>query len=188
MTQNFFERKIKGILQYIGAIGASLMAIVYVVVVIVMIQGFSRSIDMKNTIVFAVVNALIGLLIMQFLKVQGISFAQNDPKNKEILEQYYKTKTKDKKPRSIRFFWVTSAAKDTLIKGASVAASSIGVIYLVIQGSHDYHLLLLAAANLIMFVCFGLLALNSAYEFYNNRHIPYIIEQIKEGTRNDSTS
>ena len=57
--------------------------------------------------------------------------------------------------------------------------STAGLIYIVIQGCGDYTLLLLALVNLVMFICFGLLALNSAYEFYNNKHIPYMLNQIE---------
>ena len=62
----------------------------------------------------------------------------------------------------------------------------MGVIYIVIQGCNDYNLLLLALVNLVMFICFGLLALNKAYDFYNDRHIPYIIDQINKEKENDN--
>lgn len=173
-----FEKKIKPILQYIGAIGAVLMSIMYIVCVVILIVGFKAQ-TILNVTIFAIVNALVGLIIMQFLKIQGISFAKNIPENKEILDKYYSTKTKDKKYRSINFYWATSLTKDILLRGLSVIASSIGLIYIVIQGCNDYTLLLLALVNLVMFICFGLLALNQAYEFYNNRHIPYILHQLE---------
>lgn len=61
----------------------------------------------------------------------------------------------------------------------------MGVVYIVIQGCNDYNLLLLALVNLVMFICFGLLALNKAYDFYNDRHIPYVIDQINKEKEND---
>ena len=163
-----FEKKIKPILQYIGAIGATLMSIMYIVCVVILIVGFKAQ-TILNVTIFAVVNALVGLIIMQFLKIQGISFAKNIPENKEILDRYYATKTKDKKYHSINFYWATSLTRDILLKGLSIIASSVGLIYIVIQGCNDYTLLLLALVNLVLFICFGLLALNNAYEFYNNR-------------------
>ena len=173
-----FEKKIKPILQYIGAIGAVLMSIMYIVCVVILIVGFKAQ-TILNVTIFAIVNALVGLIIMQFLKIQGISFAKNIPENKEILDRYYSTKTKDKKYRSINFYWATSLIRDILLKGLSIIASSVGLIYIVIQGCNDYTLLLLALVNLVLFICFGLLALNNAYEFYNNRHIPYILHQLE---------
>ena len=182
--KNTFERKIQPILTYVGMIGATLMSIMYIVAVFILIIGFKAQ-SIQSTIIFAVVNAVVGLIIMQFLKIQGVSFAKNLPKNKKILEEYYNTKTKDKKLHSITFYWVTSCVKDILIKGICVIISTMGVVYIVIQGCNDYNLLLLALVNLVMFICFGLLALNKAYDFYNDRHIPYVIDQINKEKEND---
>ena len=182
MEQSFFETKIKPILNYIGIIGASLSAVAYVIIVFVLINGFKAE-DILTTSVFAVVNAAIGFIIMQFLKVQGISFAKELPSNKEVIEKYYNTKTKDKKQHSIKFYWATTVIKDAFIKCLTLGASTVGVIYLMIEGSHDYSLILLAVVNLLLFVCFGLLSLVNAYDYFNNMHIPYIKEKIKENEK-----
>lgn len=181
VEKTIFERKIAPVLQYVGAIGATLMSIMYIVVVVILIVGFKAK-ALQSALVFAIVNALVGLIIMQFLKIQGISFAKNLEKNKEIVDRYYNSKTKDKKPHSINYYWVTSLIKDIIVKGLSVVLTTTGLIYIVIQGCEDYTLLLLALVNLVMFICFGLLALNSAYDYYNNKHIPYLklkLEEIK---------
>lgn len=178
MNNSLFEKKIKPVLQYIGVIGASLMSIMYIVVVFILIIGFKAQ-SLQNTVIFAIVNALVGLIIMQFLKIQGISFAKNLPENEKIINEYYKIKTKDKKIHSIKYYWTMSLIKDIIGKGASIIITTTGLIYIVVVGSNDYNLLLLALVNLVLFICFGLLALNNAYEFYNNRHIPYMQEMIK---------
>ena len=179
MNKNTFETKIKPVLSYVGAIGAGLMCIAYVIVVFVLIRGFQATV-IFNTLLFATVNAIVGFIIMQFLKVQGISFAKLIPENDKIIKDYYSSKTKDKKPRSLQFYWTTSIIKDIFTKCISVAITSAGLIYIVIQGSNDWNLLLLAMVNLIMFVCFGFLALVNAYEFFNNKFIPYMKEKIDE--------
>lgn len=179
MNKSTFETKIKPVLSYVGAIGAGLMCIAYVIVVFVLIRGFQATV-IFNTLVFAAVNAIVGFIILQFLKVQGISFAKLMPENDEIIKEYYDTKTKDKKPHSMQFYWATSVTKDIFTKCLSVAITSAGLIYIVIQGSNDWNLLLLAIVNLIMFICFGFLALVNAYEFFNNKFIPYMKEKIDE--------
>lgn len=179
MNKNTFETKIKPVLSYVGIIGASFMCVAYVIVVFVLIHGFKATV-IFNTLLFAAVNAIVGFIIMQFLKVQGISFAKLIPENDEIVKEYYRTRTKDKKPRSMQFYWTTSIAKDIFTKCLSVAITSAGLIYIVIQGSNDWNLLLLAIVNLIMFICFGFLALVNAYEFFNNKFIPYMKEKIDE--------
>lgn len=176
--KSFFENKIQPILQYVGVIGAILMSIMYIITVVILIIGFQAQ-SIQNTFVFATINAIVGLIIMQFLKIQGISFAKNLPENVEIIKKYYNTKTKDKKIQSIKYYWTSSLIKDFIFKGLSIASTTAGVIYIVIVGSNDYNLLLLAFVNLILFICFGLLSLNNAYEFYNNKHVPYMQEMIK---------
>lgn len=177
-NKNFFEAKIKPILTYIGTIGAALMSVAYVILVCIMIFGFSAH-NAVQTIVFAIINGIVGLMIMVFLKVQGQDFAKQLPENIPILEEYYNTKTKDKKLHSMKYFWITTTVKDILSKGLSIVVSTAGIIYIVIAGSDDYVLLLLAAVNLIMFACFGLLSLSKAYDFFNNQHMVYVKEQLR---------
>ena len=179
INKSKFEEKVLPILNYVGIIGACIMAIAYIIAVFVLIRGFKAE-ELLQTTIFACVNAATGFIIMQFLKVQGVSFAKMLPENVEIIKRYYNTKTKDKKSHSINYFWTTSVIKDALVKCLTLAATTIGVIYIVIKGSNDYNLLFLAVVNLLMFVCFGFISLVNAYDFYNNQHVPYMREKIYE--------
>ena len=38
---------------------------------------------------------------------------------------------------------------------------------------------MLALVNLLLFISFGLLGLNNTYEYYNNRHVPYMVHMIE---------
>lgn len=178
IRKSVFENKIKPLLQYVGTIGAVLMCIAYIVVVFVLVLGFKVK-NLEQSIIFALVNAVVGIIIMQFLKIQGIDFAKSLPENQEILNKYY-TKRKKKKSYSINHFWIVSVIKDVIMKGLSIAITSAGLIYIVIEGSSDYNLLLLAVVNLIMFICFGFLSMTSAYDFYNEKHIPFIKDKLIE--------
>ena len=159
--------------------GASICSFAYIIVVVVLIQGFKAE-QTTQTIIFAVVNAIVGFIIMQFLKVQGEQFAKNKAENKPIIEEYYNSKTKDKKLHSMKYYWITSVVKDILTKVVTVFISTVGIVYIVVVGSNDWNLLMLAFVNLLLFICFGLLSLNNAYEFFNNRHIPYMLAKINE--------
>lgn len=178
IEKTVLEKKILPVLNYVGFIGAVIMAIAYIISVFVLIHGFKAEALLQTTI-FACVNAGTGFIIMQFLKVQGESFAKMLPENQELIKKYYKTKTKDKKVHSMKFYWVTSVIKDVVVKCLTLGATTVGLIYIVIQGSNDYNMLLLAIVNLLMFICFGFLSLVNAYDFYNNKHVPYMIEQLK---------
>lgn len=180
-----FEEKILPVLNYVGIIGASIMVIAYIVSVLVLIRGFKVEALLQTT-VFAIVNAATGFIIMQFLKIQGESFAKMLPENKEIMEKYYKTKTKDKKIHSMTYFWVTTVIKDIIVKCITLGITTVGLVYIVIVGSNDYNLLLLAVVNLLMFVCFGFISLVKAYDFFNQRHVPYMVEMLnREGAKID---
>lgn len=178
--KDLFEKKIKPILTYVGAIGSVLTSIAYIVTIIILIVGFKASKNFSESLIFAVVSAVIGVVIMQLLKIQGIAFAKQLPENQKILTLYNNTLTKDKKPHSIVYYWVTTVIKDVLIKAVVMMATTSAVIYVVYQGSQDWNMFLLAIVNLIMFICFGLLSLTSAYDFYNDRHIPYLKLKISE--------
>jgi hypothetical protein len=176
-NRDFFEKKIKPLLLYIGSIGAVLMCIAYVLVVMVLIFGFKVK-NIEQSILFAVVNAIVGFIIMQFLKIQGIDFAKALPENKEVLD-YFNARKPKKRNHTIGFYWFKSITSDLLIKCLTIAVTTCGLIYLVIEGSQDYNLLLLAAVNLIMFICFGMVSLSNAYDYYNDNHIPYLKDKIK---------
>lgn len=190
MKKDVFEEKIKPILTYIGAIGAGLTSIAYIILVVVLIKGFQFR-QPTQTIVFAVANAAVGMIVASFLKYQGVSFAKGLPENQSIIEDYYKSRTRDKKNHSIQWFWFVTTIKDVIFKGVTIAASTLGLVYIVIVGSNDWSLMLMAIVNLVLFICFGLLALNQAYEYYNNVYVNYMREQLtraKDGyVKNDIT-
>lgn len=176
---NLFEEKILPILHYVGFIGAVIMSVAYIVLVVVMIMGFKEEKTLKTTI-FAIVSAEVGFLILQCFKMQGQSFAENKPENKDLLNKYFGTKTKDKKAHSMVYFWLTSGLTDFLTKAATLALSSIGLIYLIIEGSKDYMLIVLAIVNLLMFICFGILGLVKTYNYFNRVYVEYIKEKLEE--------
>ena len=178
------EKKILPVLNYVGIIGACIMVVAYIIAVFVLITGFQAEALLQTTI-FGCVNAATGFVIMQFLKIQGVSFAKMLPENEELIKRYYQTKTKDKKVHSITYFWTTSVIKDIIVKCLTLAGTTIGLIYIVIQGSNDYNLLFLAIVNLLMFVCFGFISLVNAYDFYNNNHVPYMKEQLEKAEQQE---
>lgn len=175
--QKLFEDKIKPLLLYVGTIGAILMCIAYFVVVLVLVFGFEVK-SPTQSIIFATINAIVGLVIMQFLKVQGIAFAKEIPENQEVLKKYY-TKREKKKSYDISYYWIKSIIEDVLAKGLGIAVTSAGLIYIVVEGSQDYNLILLAVVNLIMFICFGFISLTKSYDFFNENYIPYVKDQIE---------
>lgn len=179
MEQKTFENKIKPILLWMGTIVAAVMAIAYIIVVFVLIEGFKAK-TILNTSIFSLVTAVIGFCIMQMLKVQGQSFAKSSEENQKIIKMYTRNKTKDKKSHSLKYYWLTSATSDLITKCLTLVLTSVGMIYIMIEGNKDYSLLLLAGVNLLMFAGFGLISLVKAYDFYNESYVPYMLEKIEE--------
>lgn len=184
-TKNF-NNKIKPYFSYVGTIGAIISAIAYITIVLIMVFGVAVKHSFSQTIIFAVINAIIGFIIVQFLKIQGIDFAKRE--NCETLKKHNLLKAKEKKAHSMVYFWVTTTIKDILIKGITLSLTTIGIVYIVISGSQDYTLILLAIVNLFMFACFGLLSLVSAYDYYNDTYIPFLEEKIKNKMEGESCS
>lgn len=178
--------KIASILTYVGLIGACLMSIGYILVIVVLIKGFDEHLALKNNIIFSAVTAAVGLVIMMFLKVQGQTWASCIEENRQVLKDYTSPKVKDKKLHSLTYFWVTSSIRDVLFKVCSVAATTVGIIYIVIAGSNDWKLLLLGLFNLLLFICFGMLTCSKAYYYYNDVYIPYLKQKIYEAENPDS--
>ena len=88
MEKKVFENKIKPVLTYIGAIGALLTSCAYIILMIVLIKGFHYE-QTKQAALFSIVNAGVGLIIANFLKYQGLTFAKELPENEEIVKKYF---------------------------------------------------------------------------------------------------
>ena len=184
MNNKTFEEKIKPVLTYVGAIGAVLTSVAYIILIIVLIKGFKYQ-QTTQALVFALINAGVGLIVANLLKYQGLGFAKNLHENQQTIKDYYSLKTKDKKNHGLTFFWITTVIQDVLMKGVTVVVTTFGLIYIVIVGSNDWSLMFLAVVNLILFICFGLLALNGAYDYYNNTYVNYMKEKINETKTQD---
>ena len=98
-----FEKKVKPILGYIGLIGAIICSIAYIIAVFVLINGFDKR-SVLETTTFGIINAIVGFIIMQFLKVQGQQFAKDLPENKAITDSYNKSKEKKEANHSMKYY------------------------------------------------------------------------------------
>lgn len=66
---------------------------------------------------------------------------------------------------------VTQTIKDIVVKASSIVATTYFSIYIIIEGSGDAGLIGIAASSLMMFVCFGILAMAKAYDYYLEEHL-----------------
>jgi hypothetical protein len=184
MKQEVFESKLKPILLWMGTIVSAIMSIAYIIIVFVLVEGFKAKALLQTT-VFSIITAVIGFCIMQMLKIQGQTFAKNIQSNKDTLDKYTrlvlnKSTEKEKKKMSIQSYWISSTIIDFLVKCGTLVITSVGMVYIMIEGSKDYSLLLLAVVNLLMFAGFGFISLVKTYDFYNDQYVPYMQDKIDE--------
>lgn len=173
-----FERKIKPLLQYIGTIGATILSIIYMFVIGILIAGFKAH-TWDQILVFAIINAAFGCLITFFLREQGRSFARNIPENDAVVKEYYGLLQKQKKYRTLRGYYISTTITDILGRATCVILGTLGIMWVVIQGTNDWMMAILAVVNLFLFICFGLLALAAMYDFYNTQWVPRMKYEIE---------
>lgn len=161
------------LLNNIGVIGAILAALADIVFVVIMIVGVNIHADMKSIVIFAVVNAMIGILISVLLRYQGQKYAEIE--NEELCKKFYNKKARRKKKYISMGVWMTlKTIQDIIIKGCTTAFSIFGMIYITIQGSKNPIQLLITLATLVLFACFGLIGMNSAYCRFYNIQVPHM--------------
>lgn len=166
------------LLNNIGVIGAILAAVANIVFVIIMVLGVHVEAELSAIIIFSIVNALIGLLINVLLRYQGQKYAEIE--NAELCKQFYNKQVKERKYMSISAWMTLKTIQDIAVKGCTTAFSIFGIIYISVTGSHNPVQILLTIATLILFACFGLMAMNAAYVRFYNIQVPYMQSKLAE--------
>lgn len=165
------------LLNNIGIVGSVLAGIADIIFVIIFVFGIEIDITNNSTIIFAVVNALIGILISTLLRYQGQKYAEIE--NEELLKQFYNKKIKETKHYiSMNTWQILNTIKDIIIKGGTTAFAIWGIVYISIKGSKNPIQILITLVTLILFACFGLMNMNSSYCRFYNKQIPYMQNEL----------
>lgn len=172
------------ILNNIGVVGAILAAVADVIFVIIMVLGIKVDAKLSSIVIFAVVNALIGILINVLLRYQGQKYAEIE--NEKLCTRYYRKRIKEKKYISMRIWMTLKIVQDIVIKGGTAAFSIFGMVYISITGSKNPIQILMTLATLVLFACFGLMGMNSAYTRFYNIQVPYMKNHLKEGEEEEN--
>lgn len=173
------SNKVQNILLWVGTAGAAIFSIAYLIIIMVLINGFEVEMQLTQMIGVAILGWVTGTMISVMLRGQGIAFASNDPDSKKVMNDYYKAinKTKTvKQLRTIKWYILWGTLSDIFIKGITTAMSTFFVMYIFIEGNGNWGLLGMAFSNLFMFISFGLIAMSKGFDKYMNEHIPAIIE------------
>ena len=167
------------ILNNIGFIGAILAGVADVIFVVIFVVGINMQQEFKSSILFAIVNALIGILINVLLRYQGQKYAEIE--NEDLCNKFYRKKIKESKRFVSMNTWnVISVVKDFIVKGLTTTFSICGIVYVSIEGSKNPIQILITLVTLVLFACFGLISMNSSYYRFYNVQVPYMELKIKE--------
>lgn len=173
--------KLKYYFNYVGFAGAVISALAYMIMTYVIVMGFETSIDRDKQILFAILGAIVGMMINSFLRGQGVTFAKKEPESITVMKEYNNLLNKKKplkKLKTINFYIFVQTIKDIFIKGITIAITTYYIMYIFMEGSENYSLFVLAISNIFMFAGLGLMALSKAYDHYIESHIPVIKERI----------
>ena len=174
-----FEKKLRPLFTFVGTICAILLAIVYFVGAIVLINGLETPLGTQQLIMYAVYNGIMTFLIVFALGVQGNDFAKD--KNKEIIQELNELRPKkEKKIHTMTFYWCVEIPKKIAFKTGWAWFSTLAVTTIFVDGNGDMSLLLLVAMNAIMSFGTGLLFLTKTYDYYNNNQVAVMKRKIFE--------
>jgi len=163
----------------VGIIGAIIAAIADIVCVVIFVLGVN--IEKKSTLsmlLFAIINAVIGLVISILLRYQGQKYAEIE--NDDLVKKYYRKKVRTKKYISTELWNFLCGIKDFIFKGIGTTVSIFGIVYISIEGSKQPIQILITLVTLLLFACSGLINMNSSYCRYYNIQIPYMEKEIEE--------
>ena len=174
-----FEKKLRPLFTFVGTICAILLAIVYFVGAIVLINGLDTPLGTQQLIMYAVYNGIMTFLIVFALGVQGNDFAKD--KNKDIIQELNDLRPKkEKKIHTMTFYWCIEIPKKIAFKTGWAWFSTLAVTTIFVDGNGDMSLLLLVAMNAIMSFGTGLLFLTKTYDYYNNNQVAVMKRKIFE--------
>lgn len=165
-------------------------AVAYLILVVILVVGVKQSMMLQQRVWFLVLGAITGVLITMSLLTQGIQLSSSLPDNEKTLKKYnslkYGVKKKAEWMNTMWFFTIKNFVITLFTKVLSVAASTWLVLNIVIEGSGEATLVLTAIANIVMYLGFGMLTLNKAYNWHDQDYIELVKTKIKRLEQNVS--
>lgn len=174
----------KKIINYLGYTLSAVGMLGYIVTILVLVGGVPNvELElMGKDGWFFIIGLVFGLWVRTGFYIQGVAYAKQE--NEDIIKDYHTLKAKkdgEKWTASFELRMTLSVALNTIYQIAMFAVTSIGFVYIAgFEGIKNPIYLASGFSNIIMFTGFGLLALVSTYERYNNLKIPVIKERIRK--------
>lgn len=201
--KNIFEKYIRPTFQVIGAVGAVLMAISYVMLIRIIINGVNMEFGTQRAILFASINVGMTFGIWFFLRIFGEDLGRYQPISRKVNEEYKELLPKKAvKLHSITYYRIKSSSITFVIKAVIGFVSILAVSTFFINGMfppvnpEDYaseelynialtlrnkgisSIYTYVATNIISTFASGLLAIVRGYDDYLDKQIPLLKRKI----------
>jgi len=172
--------KWKDFLTYTGIAMAVVSAIVYLIVVFILINGFEVDYSKEEIISFLLLGAATGIMINISMRIQGLDLARLTTKAKEVQTKLndLTAKSKETKLRPLWVMHLVNTFRDILIKGGTITLTMYFAISISYKGLGEQKYMLLAFANVFLYFGLSLITMNKSYDYYIDKHIPYMEKQI----------
>lgn len=172
--------KWKDFLTYTGIVMAVISSIVYLIVVFILINGFEVDYSKEEIISFLLLGAATGVMINIAMRIQGLDLARLTPKAKEVQAKLNdltaKSKTVNLKP--LWAMHLINTIRDIIFKGGTITLTMYFAISISYKGLGEQKYMLLAFANVFMYLGLSLITMNKSYDYYIDKHIPFMEKQI----------
>lgn len=201
--KNVFEKYIRPTFVAIGAIGAVLMAISYVMLIRIIINGVNMEFGTQRAILFASINVGMTFGIWFFLRIFGEDLGRYQPISRAVNEEYKELLPKKEiKLHSITYYRIRSSSITFVSKAVIGFISILAVSTFFINGMfppvnpEDYaseelynialtlrnkgisSIYTYVATNIISTFASGLLAIVRGYDDYLDKQIPLLRRKI----------
>lgn len=176
--------RVRKILNYTGWALTGVFAVVYLILLAIVIFGFSVNISFDAMLIIAIIGAVFTFAITSSLMYQGILFAKSNKEVNALLVNLSRlkalTRNKKKRPFEIGSYIATKTIINLLVKSSGVAVMTYCMINFTIMGVKDIMIMWLGVSNIMIAIGFGLISLVSSYDTYVEKYIPTIKVRINE--------
>ncbi len=176
--------RVRKILNYTGWALTVVFAVVYLILLAIVIFGFSVNISFDAMLIIAIIGAVFTFAITSSLMYQGILFAKSNKEVNALLVNLSRlkalTRNKKKRPFEIGSYIATKTIINLLVKSSGIAVRTSSMIKFTIIGVKDIMIMWLGVSNIMIAIGFGLISLVSSYDTYVEKYIPTIKVRINE--------
>lgn len=176
--------RVRKILNYTGWALTGVFAVVYLILLAIVIFGFSVNISFDAMLIIAIIGAVFTFAITSSLMYQGILFAKSNKEVNALLVNLSRlkalTRNKKKRPFEIGSYIAKKTIINLLVKSSGVAVMTYCMIKFTIIGVKDMMIMWLGVSNIMIAIGFGLISLVSSYDTYVEKYIPTIKVRINE--------